>query len=89
MSDSLQPMDCSPPGSPVPAILQARALESVAISFSRDLPNPGIEPASLSYPLLAGGFSNTSIKIGSPRILGGFFNGRGIKVIRGRSGSVF
>ena len=28
------PMDCSPPGSPVPGILQARALEWVAISFS-------------------------------------------------------
>ena len=28
------PMDCSPPGSLVPGILQARALEWVAISFS-------------------------------------------------------
>ena len=28
-------------------ILQARILEGVAIPFSRDLPNPGIEPASL------------------------------------------
>ena len=28
------PMDCSPPGSPVPWILQARTLEWVAISFS-------------------------------------------------------
>ena len=28
------PMDCSPPGSPVPQILQARTLEWVAISFS-------------------------------------------------------
>ena len=27
-------------------ILQARILERVAIPFSRDLPNPGIEPAS-------------------------------------------
>ena len=31
LSDS---MDCSPPGSPVPGILQARTLEWVAISFS-------------------------------------------------------
>ena len=30
----LDPMDCSPPGSPVPGILQARTLEWVAISFS-------------------------------------------------------
>ena len=28
------PMDCSPPGSSVPGILQARILEWVAISFS-------------------------------------------------------
>ena len=30
------PIDCSPPGSPVPGILQARTLEWVAISFSED-----------------------------------------------------
>jgi len=29
------PMDGSPPGSPVPEILQARTLEWVAISFSK------------------------------------------------------
>ena len=29
------PIDGSPPGSPVPGILQARKLESVAISFSK------------------------------------------------------
>ena len=34
MSDSVQPRDGSPPGSPVPGILQARILEWVAISFS-------------------------------------------------------
>ena len=28
------PIDCSPPGSPIPGILQARILEWVAISFS-------------------------------------------------------
>ena len=38
--------DCSPPGFPVHGILQARILEGVAISFSSDLPNPGIEPSS-------------------------------------------
>ena len=36
------PMDCSPPGSSVHGILQARILEWVA--FPRDLPDPGIEP---------------------------------------------
>ena len=40
------PMDCSPPGFSVHGILQARMLECVAISFSSDLPDPGIKPAS-------------------------------------------
>ena len=34
MSDSSDPMDCSPPGSSVPGILQARVLECVVIAFS-------------------------------------------------------
>ena len=38
------PLDYSSPGSSVHGILQARILEWVAISFSRDLPHPGIEP---------------------------------------------
>ena len=42
------PKDCSPPGSTVHAILQARILQWVAISFSRDLPDPGIESGSLA-----------------------------------------
>ena len=55
-------MDYSPPGSTVYGILQARILEWVAISFSReDLPNPGIEPAFLMSPAFAGGFFITSI----------------------------
>ena len=36
------PMDCSLPGSSVHGILQAIVLKWIAISFSRDLPNPGI-----------------------------------------------
>ena len=40
------PMDCSLPGFSIHEILQARILEWVAISFSRDLPNPGIKPRS-------------------------------------------
>ena len=39
-------MDCSPPSSSVHGILQARILEWVAISFSGDLPDSGIEPRS-------------------------------------------
>ena len=37
-------MDCSPPGSSVHVILQARVLDGVAIPFYRDLPDPGIKP---------------------------------------------
>ena len=46
-------MECSPPGSSVHGIFQARILEWVAISYSRDLPDKGIKPAPLA---LAGGF---------------------------------
>ena len=42
-------MDCSSPGSSVHGIPQARMLEWVAILFSRDLPNKGIEPASTAW----------------------------------------
>ena len=44
-------MDCSPPGSSVHGIFQARILECLPFP-SEDLPDPGIEPAS---PILAGG----------------------------------
>ena len=40
-------IDCSLPGSSVHGILQARILEWVAIPFSRDLPDPGIETVTL------------------------------------------
>ena len=40
MSDSLRPVDCSPPSSSVHGILQARILECVAISFSRGSSQP-------------------------------------------------
>ena len=42
------PMDFSLPGFSVHGIFQARMLEWVAIFFSGDLPNPGIEPGSPS-----------------------------------------
>ena len=44
MSDSFNPMGCSPPGSCVQGISQARRLEWVAISFSQGSSDPGIEP---------------------------------------------
>ena len=50
------PVDGSPLGSSVHGIFQARILEWVAISFSRDLPGPGIEPPS---PALADRFNTT------------------------------
>ena len=40
------PIDDSPPGSPIAGILQARILEWVAISSPGDFPDPGIEPRS-------------------------------------------
>ena len=40
------PVDCSPPGSSVHGILQARILEWVAFSFLGDLPDPGVETGS-------------------------------------------
>ena len=40
------PMDCSPPGSSVHGLLQARVLEWAAIPFSGDLPDPGIKATS-------------------------------------------
>ena len=46
------PMACSSPGFFVLGVSQARILEWVAISFSRDSSDPGIVPASLA---LAGG----------------------------------
>ena len=47
-------MDCSLPVSFVHGISQAKILEWVAISFSRDLPDPGIEPVHFASTALAG-----------------------------------
>ena len=74
------PMDCSPPGSPVHGIFQAKILERVAMPSSRGIfPTPGIEPMSPgkmvprrqvgSVHLLAGGFylGSHSLKPMAPR----------------------
>ena len=53
------PMDYSLLGSSVHGILQARILEWVAISFSRDLPDTGIESALLAPLALVDGFFTT------------------------------
>ena len=41
-------MDCSPPGFSVHGILWTRILKWETLSFSRDLPDSGIEPVSLA-----------------------------------------
>ena len=57
-------MGSSPPGSSVLGILQARTLEWVTISCSRDLPNPGIEPTYPVSPALGRFF--TTVPPGKP-----------------------
>ena len=52
-------MDSSPPGPSAHGISQARILEWVVISFSRDLSDSGMEPVSPASPALAGGFFST------------------------------
>ena len=47
------PMDSSPPGSSIHGIVQARILGCHAL-LQGDLPNPGIEPGSFTFPALAG-----------------------------------
>ena len=46
------PMDCSPPGSSVHGILQARILEWIAMPPPGDLPDPRIESMSPVAPAL-------------------------------------
>ena len=54
------PMDCSPPGSPVLGILQSRIPGGLPCPPPGYLPDPGVEPASLVSPALAGRFVSTS-----------------------------
>ena len=55
------PMDCSPPGSSVHGILQARTHRSgLLCPPPGHLPNAGIKPESLESPMLAGGFFTIS-----------------------------
>ena len=54
------PMDCSPPGSSVHRILQARILEWSPCPPTGDLSDPGIELTTLMSPALAGWFCTTS-----------------------------
>ena len=49
-------MDCSPPGSAVHGISQAKILSELPFLSPEDLPDPGINSAS---PAFAGGFFTT------------------------------
>ena len=53
-------MDCSPPGSSVRRILQQEYWSELPGPPPGDLPDPGIEPMSLTSPVLAGGFFTTN-----------------------------
>ena len=53
-------MDYRPPGSSVHGTLQQEYWSGLPHPLPWDLPNPGIEPASLMSPALAGGFFTTS-----------------------------
>ena len=59
-------MDSSPPGPSAHGISQARILEWAAISYSRDLPDPGIKLRSPASPALAGGFFTQINFVGLP-----------------------
>ena len=60
-------MDCSPPGSSVHGILQAR-IQEWPFPSPGNLPNPGIEPDTLASPALAGRFFTTSTT-GKPQFI--------------------
>ena len=50
------PMDCSPPGSSVPGIFQARILNLVTISFSREFSQPRYQTRISCVSCIAGRF---------------------------------
>ena len=62
-------MDCSPQAPLSMWILQARILERVAMPSSRGLSHPGIKPAALKSPALAGGFFTTRATFGGSMFL--------------------
>ena len=66
VSNFCNPIDCDPPGSSVYGILQARIVEWVSISPSREYPQL-IKPKSPAAPALAGVFF-TIRPLGKPKI---------------------
>ena len=63
----LQLTDCSPPGSSVHGILQARTLERGATSSSRGLPTQGLNPSSCVS--CTGRWSFTTAPSGNPAVV--------------------
>ena len=63
-------MDCSPLGSSVHGIYQARSWSKLPFPYPRDLPDPGIE---LAFPALAGRFFTTAPP-GKPTMLSANFS---------------
>ena len=59
MSDSCDSMDYSPPGSSVLGFSRHDYWSRLPFPTPGDLPNPGIKPASLASPVLAGRFFTT------------------------------
>ena len=59
VSDSCDPIDCSPPVSCIPGISRCEYWSRLPFPTPEDLPNPGIKPASLASPALAGRFFTT------------------------------
>ena len=54
-------LDCNLPGSSVHGIFQARILEGLLFPLPGDLPDPGIESASLMSPVLQVGSLPTEL----------------------------
>ena len=59
-SNSLQPLDCTLPGSSVMGFSRQEYWSGLPFPTPGDLPDPGIEPVSLLSPALAGGFFTTA-----------------------------
>ena len=62
------PMDCSPPGSSVCGILQARIWSGLSCPPPGDPPDPGIEPQSLMSPAMTDGVFTTSAIWAAPAL---------------------
>ena len=59
-SSLCDPMDCNPPGSSVHGVLQAKYWSELSCCPSRDLPDVGVKPISLTSLPLAGRFFTIS-----------------------------